>query len=129
MLRGYVTSEREAVLLVEVLDAVGRPTRVETTIDTGFDGFLTLPRSLIDELDLSLVGPAQTALGDGHEERMNLFLAAVQWDGAPREVLVLEVEAGPRIGMAMLEGCRMAMDVEEDGAVSIDSLAAIRAVN
>lgn len=129
MLTGRVTSEREAVVTIEVLDAEGHPSRVEATLDTGYDGFLTLPRSLIEELGLSLIGPARAALGDGNEVSMNLFLGAVEWDDGIRDVLILEAEGGILVGMAMLFGCRMIMDVEEDGPISIELLDQIRSVN
>ena len=126
MLTGHVTSDREAVLPIEVLGADGRVLQVEAGIDTGYNGFLTLPGTVIDELDLTYVGPARAALGDGNEVRMDLFLAAVQWEDGPRDVLVLESEGGTLVGMALLDGCRVVMDVEEGGVVSIESLAKVR---
>lgn len=46
-----------------------------------------------------------------------------------RNVLVLESEGGTLIGMSLLDGCRVVMDVEEGGVVSVESLAKIRGVN
>jgi len=129
MLTGRVTSEREAVVPIEILDAEEHLIRFEATLDTGYDGFLTMPRSLIDELGLAFIGPARAALGDGKEVRMNLFLGAVRWDDGLRDALVLEAEGGILVGMAMLVGCRVSLDVEEDGVVSIESLDQIRPVN
>ena len=60
---------------------------------------------------------------------MDLFLAAVLWEGGSKDVLVLESEGGTLIGMALLGGCRVVMDVEEGGVVSIESLAEIRGLN
>jgi clan AA aspartic protease len=129
MLTGRVTSDKEAVLPLEILGTGGQIFRVEAGIDTGFNGFLTLPGKVVEDLDLTYVGPARAALGDGNEVRMDLFLAAVQWEGGERDVLVLESEGGTLVGMAMLDGCRVVMDVEEGGAVSVESLVEIRGVN
>lgn len=129
MLTGHVTSDKEAVIPIEVLGAEGRIAQVEAGIDTGYNGFLTLPRTVIEDLGLTFVGPARAALGDGNEVRMDLFLAAVHWEDGPRDVLVLETEGGTLVGMALLGGCRVVMDVEEDGIVSIESLARIRGLN
>ncbi len=126
MLTGYVTADKEAVLPIELLDARGQILRVEAGIDTGFNGFLTLPRTAIQDLALVFVGPTRAALGDGNEVSMDLFLAAIRWEGAPRDVL--EAEGGTLVGMALLDGHRVVMDVEEDGVVSIESLAKIRGV-
>lgn len=128
MLTGHVTPDSEAVLLIEVL-GTGRTLQIEAGIDTGYNGFLTLPKGVIEDLDLTFVGPARAALGDGREVRMDLFLASIQWESGPRDVLVLESEGGTLIGMALLNGCRMVMDVEEGGTVSIESLAKIRERN
>ena len=126
MLTGHVTSDNEAILPIAVLGAGGRIVRVEAAIDTGYNGFLTLPKTAIEELDLSFVGPTRAALGDGNEVNMDLFLGVVQWEGGPRDVLVLETEGGTLVGMALLGGYRVVMDVEEGGVVSVESLAKIR---
>lgn len=65
MLTGYVTSDKEAVIPIEVLGADGRIVQVEAGIDTGYSGFLTLPGRVIEDLDLTFVGPARAELGDG----------------------------------------------------------------
>lgn len=129
MLNGRVTPDREALVAVEVLGDEGQVASLEATIDTGYDGFLTLPKSIIEGLGLSYLGPARAALGDGNEVRMDVFIASVQWEGGTRDVLVLEAEGEILVGMAMLVGFRLTMDVEEDGVVSIQSLAEIRGVN
>ncbi len=129
MLKGHVTPDRVAILVVDVHGGEGQVASLEATVDTGYDGFLTLPKSIVEELDLSYLGPARAALGDGNEVRMDVFVAAVQWEGGPRDVLVLEAEGEVLVGMAMLVGSRLTMDVEEDGVVSIQSLAEIRGVN
>jgi len=63
MLTGRVTSDKEAVLPIEVLGVDGRIFQSEAGIDTGYNGFLTLPRAVIEELDLTFVGPARAAVG------------------------------------------------------------------
>ena len=129
MLTGYVTSDNEAVLPIEVLGSDGRILPVEAGIDTGYNGFLTLSGRMIEDLGLTYIGPARAALGDGHEVRMDLFLAAIQWEGELRDVLVLESEGGTLAGMALLDGCRVVMDVEEGGMVVIEPLAKVRGLH
>jgi clan AA aspartic protease len=129
MLIGQITAENQAVVPIEVHASEGQKAHIDATIDTGYNGFLTLPRALIDELDLPSAGPARAALGDGNEVRMELFLAAVRWEDGLQDVLVLAAEGGVLLGMAMLLGCRLTMDVEADGTVSIESLTEVHAVN
>lgn len=128
MLTGRITAEREAVVRFQVLGPAGQATAVEAVIDTGFDGYLTLPAVLIRDLDLPFLGTTAT-LGDGNSVSMALHLASVAWEEEPGEVLVLAAEGGVLAGMALLAGNRVILDVEEDGAVTIESLATVRGVN
>ena len=129
MLIGQITAENQAVVSVEVHGSEGKKAHVDATIDTGYNGFLTLPKALVEELGLPSVGPARASLGDGNEVGMELFLASVQWEEELQDVLVLAAEGGVLLGMAMLLGCRLMIDVETDGTVSIESLTQVRAVN
>ena len=126
MLIGRVTPEREAVVDVEVLGSEGQATRVEAGIDTGYNGFLTLSKGVIEDLGLPFGGTAGAALGDGKEVRMDLYVAAVRWHGEVRDVLVLEAAGGALLGMAMLSECRLTIDVEENGIVRIEALKTAR---
>ena len=126
MLTGRFTAEREAVVRIEVLGLSGQAALVEAAIDTGYNGFLTLPVSLIRDLGLSFAGTSQAMLGDGSEVRMDIYDAAVLWEGGHREVVVLAAEGGVLMGLAMLAGSRLTLDVEDDGIVTIESLANVR---
>ncbi len=129
MLSGRVTPDKEAVVAFEVQGTDEKKVEVEAAIDTGFNGFLTLPKTLIEELDLRFLGTGQAALGDGNEVEMDLYLAALRWTEGVRNVFVLEAEGGVLVGMLLLDGCRVILDVEEEGTVSIESLEAIRSRN
>ncbi|HEV7517210.1 MAG TPA: clan AA aspartic protease [Thermoanaerobaculia bacterium] len=129
MLTGRVTGEREAVVQVQVLGPEGQVRLVEATIDTGYNGFLTLPAPLIRDLTLPFAGAARATLGDGNEVKLDLFLATVVWEKEPCEVLVLAAEGGVLLGMAMLVGSRVTLDVEDDGAITIEALATVRSVH
>jgi clan AA aspartic protease len=129
MLKGRVTAQREAVIQVQVVGSEGQLAPVEAAIDTGYDGFLTLPASLIRALGLPFAGTTRVVLADGSEVRMDLFLTSVLWDAEPCEALVLAAEGGVLAGMGMLAGSRLTLDVEDEGAVTIESLAKIRGVH
>ena len=58
MLTGRVTREKEALLSIEVLGPAGKGVLVEAMIDTGYNGYLTLPPSLVAELGLVFAGTA-----------------------------------------------------------------------
>jgi predicted aspartyl protease len=50
------------------------------------------------------------------------YLATVMWNEEEREVLVLQAEGGPLIGMSLLYGYRVILNVVENGDVIIDTL-------
>jgi clan AA aspartic protease len=120
MITGYITAQREAIVRLVVFDAARQPHDVDTVIDTGFNGFLTLPRAMVQMFQLPLVGNRRVTLGDGSTAVLDLYLAMVVWDMQPREVLVLEAEGGPLIGMAMLYGNRVMLYVVDNGDVFIE---------
>jgi predicted aspartyl protease len=122
MMIGRVTAEREAIVTIEILGPEDQTAVVEAGLDTGYNGFLTLPGDLIDELNLPYAGTAGAELGDGNKVRMDLYLGTVRWDDGMREVLVLEASGGALVGMAMLYGSRVTLEVEENGSVRIEPL-------
>ena len=50
MIRGEVSADWEATIRLKVLGPSGQEEDVEAVIDTGFNGFLTLPPDLIARL-------------------------------------------------------------------------------
>ena len=96
--------------------------RIVATIDTGFDGYLTLPLYMINRLGLRPAGYRQAILGDGNRVVFNLFRARVVWVSKTREVPVLQVDGDPLVGMALLDGNRVIMNVVKDGQVRIENL-------
>lgn len=120
MITGRVTAQRDATVRLVVLDSTHQPHDVDTVIDTGFNGFLTLPRVMLQTLQLPLAGNRRVTLGDGSTVVLDLYLATVLWDMQPREVLVLAAEGGSLMGMAMLYGHRVILHVVDNGDVLID---------
>ncbi len=122
MILGRVTAGREAILPVRIRGLDGREIEVEAAVDTGYNGFLTLPRKSIEVLAPPFGGTAQASLGDGSDVRMEIYLATVLWDGRERPALVLEAEGGALVGMSMLDGCRLTIDIEAGGPVIVEPL-------
>ncbi|MCG8583780.1 MAG: clan AA aspartic protease [Pirellulales bacterium] len=91
-------------------------------IDTGFTGSLTLSQTIIHELDLPLVGKRQVMLGDGSIANLSVYNAKVMWHGSWKNVLVLGVDGDTLLGISLLMGSRIALDVIDGGLVSIDPI-------
>ncbi len=121
MIIGRITKNQEAIVELEVVGS-NRQEKIEAVIDTGYDGFLTLPIKLINRLGLRQAGYRQAILGDGNMVVLELYRAKALWYGKEREVPVLRTDGGPLVGMALLYGNRVILDVVKDGEVRIENL-------
>ena len=122
MISGVVTNDAEATVRLRIRAANGREHECRALIDTGFNGYLALPTSLVTDWGLSLTGSARAVLGDGSDAVLSLSEAAVRWDGRRRVVDVLAVADGTLVGMSMLKGYRLNVDVHPGGVVLIERL-------
>lgn len=95
---------------------------VEAVIDTGFTGYLTLPADVVRALALSGSGFVEVELADGGTAALDVYDAHVLWRGRERPVPVYEAEGGPLVGMSLLRGSRLTVDVEPGGEVVIEDL-------
>jgi clan AA aspartic protease len=122
MIYGVVNLRREATLPLVVGNSNGQRQVIDTVIDTGFSGFLSLPSSIITTLDLPWSASDIATLGDGSETLFDLYTATVIWDGQHREIYIAESETEPLLGMALLYGYRLQVDTIEGGSVKIEAL-------
>ncbi len=119
MIKGAVNAKREAFVEVEIILADEENVVQPALIDTGFSGFLSLPPDTISELELPFVEEKIFVLANQREEQISLYQAVILWDGEKRLVLVAATGI-PLIGMALLEGFRLTVDVTDGGAVLIE---------
>ncbi len=88
-------------------------------IDTGFNGFLTLPSEIIKLLDLPYIGQGRVLLANGKEDLLDLYESTLLWDGEWRTVEADSAETDVLIGMALLHRYQLQIDVVENGQVLI----------
>jgi clan AA aspartic protease len=120
MMTGMINDSREAVLSVEVQGPDGQAITVETIIDTGYNGTLSLPPDLIAALELPSRGARYVTLGDGNTVLLNVYRATIIWDDLSRSVQVMETEDVSLVGMSLLYGYRVILDVVDGGTVTIE---------
>jgi clan AA aspartic protease len=120
MMRGRVTALGEATLRLTVIGPEQRQQVVDAVLDTGFNGSITLPSEAVRHLQLPFVGHRRAIVGDGRRVVLDLYLATVLWHEQEREVLVLQADGGPCVGMALLRGSRVVLHVVDDGDVLIE---------
>lgn len=121
MITGIVTDDRQILIELALISADQPPVSLTALVDTGFNGFLTLPRDVLKALGASQVGTRRAELGDGNQVEMNLFLAKVQWLGKEREILALQADSIPLAGMALLWGSRVMFVARSGGPFTIDA--------
>ena len=69
---------------------------------------------------LGVGGNRRATLADGSVVVLDVYLATVLWHEQEREILVLQAEGGPLVGMGLLYGSRVVLHVVEDGEVLIE---------
>jgi clan AA aspartic protease len=122
MMQGFVNQNCEAMLPI----VVGRDNKprqmVEALIDTGFTGFLSLPLSMIESLELPWIFSDSVTLGDGSEVIFQMYRAIVIWDGQFKVVDVAASESEPLLGMSLLYGFKLQIEAVERGTVTIEAM-------
>lgn len=101
------------------------PTRdlaVEAAIDTGFDRYLTLPPRLMAEFGQGFVDRVEMTLADDRPVICNGMMVELDFGGQSMSVPAVELGADPLVGMALLDGHRLTIDVTEGGRVVIEPL-------
>jgi clan AA aspartic protease len=120
MITGTVNARRDAVVTLTVFGSSGQSQAVEAVIDTGFNDFLTLPPMTIADLGLRTDGFGRVALGDGSVEFVDYYKAVVIWDALPRIVDIQAADTDPLVGMALMAGHELRIQVVDGGAVTIE---------
>jgi clan AA aspartic protease len=122
MIYGVVNLRREATIPLVVGNSSGQREAIDTVIDTGFDGFLSLPSEIIVRLGLPWTISNPATLGDGSEVLFDFYTGTVIWDGQYRKIDLAESDTEPLLGMSLLYGYRLQVDTIEGGSVKIEAL-------
>jgi clan AA aspartic protease len=122
MITGVVTDDRQAIIHLMVRGPTGQALEIEAIIDTGFDGWLSLPSSGIVSLGLVWRQRGRALLADGRESVFDIYEATVDWDGEARRIPVDEAETAPLVGMSLLEGYELTVQAQAGGNVTIRPL-------
>lgn len=122
MIVGTVSTDREGVIRLRVRGTNGQEQEVEGVIDTGFNGFLTLPPALIAALGCPRIGYGRTLMSNGKEELFDIYEATVFWDGQPRTVETDGADTDALVGMSLIYGYELRMQGRDGGKVTMEAL-------
>jgi clan AA aspartic protease len=80
-------------------------------VDTGYDGFVMLPRQRIARLGLKEIGEAVYRTADGQTHEARVYQGQVAWFGAAKNIAIDSTEGDfSLIGMKLLESLRLEME-------------------
>ncbi len=122
MIKGRVNAQREALVPLPLRGSRGEEHAIEAVIDTGYNGFLTLPPNLIELLGLPYLRSSRAMLGDGTIIDFDIHEATVVWNGRLQRIPVDAAEVNPLLGMSLLYGHELSIEVIEDGNALIRAL-------
>ena len=116
---GRVNGDLQAWLTVEIVTPSGQPHPIEVALDTGFNGQIALPAITIQRLELSEESSRLAITATGDRVRLTTYYSTMMWYGEPRIIEVVEADSEPLLGMELLLGNRVTLDVLEGGPVTI----------
>ncbi|MES1245656.1 MAG: clan AA aspartic protease [Acidobacteriota bacterium] len=122
MIVGTMSTQREAIVHLMVAGPDGQERRIEAVLDTGYSGSLTLPAALVSALNLPFRGRGSVLLGDGSESEFDIHEATVAWAGERRLTAIDVAETDPLLGVGLLLGNELTIQVISGGAVALEKL-------
>ncbi len=120
MILGHVRDRFARITLL--LPGLDGPLSVEFLVDTGFDGDLSLPLSLISRMETSYAASRRVRLADGYESNQGYRQIMLSWDEDTIPIKVLIVETNPLIGVLLMENYLLQAEMQEEGEVSLEPL-------
>ena len=120
---GSVNENLEPCVTLAVRGESGESEAITFAIDTGFTESVTLPRRVIDRLNLRREDyDSIIVLADGTPRVFAVYSCWIDWHGRARAVDVIAAEADPLLGMSVISGSNLSVDATPGGAVTISEL-------
>lgn len=124
MIIGTMMPGRHPIVSLIVKDVRGQDVVIDALVDTGYNGVLLLPKAVVASLGLPLRRITSALLADGARVSLQSHEGRILWDGRERVVRVLAGGNQPLLGLALLTGYNLSLDVVDGGPVRITPLAA-----
>ena len=121
MIEGAVNADYEAIIPLRIQGPEGQTRDIEAVVDTGFTGSLILSPALVDELGLPFAYTGKAFLANDEEVRFYVHRATVLWDGQSREIEAAATGSTPLVGMLLLDGYDLNVQVRNGGRVLIQA--------
>jgi clan AA aspartic protease len=119
MITGIVNVDFEPIIALSIRGSDEKIYIQDAIVDTGFNGWLSLPSDLIAELNLEWKRRGRAVLGDGTECVFDIYEAVLIWDGNILTIPIDEADSEPLVGMSLMEGYQLTVQVFEGGHVEL----------
>ena len=94
----------------------------DALLDTGFNAVVSIGERDVEELDLRFLGEHTMVLADGTECDSAVFAGLVHFAGEWREVPIIVSGDDAMVGLQLIYGARLMLDVVLDGDVDLEFL-------
>ena len=122
MITGKVNADYEPIVGIAICYGFMKIHERDAIIDTGFDGWLSLPPDFIAALGLNWKRRGRALLADGSESIFDIYEATVVWDGQFLTIPIDEADSDPLVGMSLMEGYELNIQVINGGMVKLMKL-------
>ncbi len=95
---------------------------VDALVDTGYTGSLALPATVAMSLSLKRLFGGTAVLADGSTRRFDTYGAEVEWGGVWRDIVASAVGDDALVGMGLLAGQELRIEVVAGGQVEVGPL-------
>ena len=119
MIKGVVGESLTPTVALEVKGDAGQSVTVDALIDTGFNGYLTLPLDVLQGLQAAPYDKVYAVLADGSEIIAARYIVRVIWDGTEKIIGADEAESLPLIGMELMLDYVVSVEAWNSGQVTI----------
>ena len=119
MTGGRVTSARQPLLPMAILDGGGQWRTLPFVLDTGFTGFIAVPERYSRQLGLTFRRMVDVSSATEQSVMVASGYALIVWFGQRRAVRAVQAGTHPLIGMSLLWHHHIAISAVADGAVTI----------
>lgn len=122
MIQGNVIGLQAQIGVLFCLAGRSQILEIKCVVDTGFEGFLTLPPAAVAQLQLAYLTNLNANLADNSSIQTDVYLATISWNGVERDIPVLAMGRRPLIGTALLRDYHLGIDFCDGGTVLLDTI-------
>ena len=89
--------------------------KIQLLLDTGFNGHIMLPASIINELALDQIGVSDYLTASGDDRLTKVYIAKIEFFDEKIEVPILSTDADFALaGMELFHNCRIIIERSKD---------------